>query len=189
MSTEDKTRSFICIDFPSEIIKEVARIQHVLKTHTKFTGKLTELENIHLTLKFLGHTNKQTLEKAKQVFSTINFQVLNLKLHSIGVFNFKNNPKIVWIKVTGNIFKLQKEIDLALSDLFKPEDRFMSHLTIARIKHTKSPKLFSEYVSNIKPKRLSFQIKDFKLKSSNLTPQGPIYKTLKKYRLGCNRPT
>ena len=46
-------RCFICIDFPDEVIKEVARVQEELEK-VKFNGKLTELENLHLTLKFLG---------------------------------------------------------------------------------------------------------------------------------------
>ena len=48
---EKYTRAFICINFPNDVIKEVARIQSLLEN--KFIGKLTELENLHLTLKFL----------------------------------------------------------------------------------------------------------------------------------------
>jgi len=44
--------------------------------------------------------------------------------------------RIAWIKVEGvGIWELQKRIDEALEDLFKKEERFMSHLTIARIKY------------------------------------------------------
>ena len=128
------TRAFISIDFPSEVIKEVARIQSVLNTRANFTGKITELENLHITLKFLGHISKSQLQQVKKLLSTISFPVLNLSLNSCGTFNFRSNPKIIWIKVTGNIHQLQKEIDQVLKPLFKPESRFMSHLTIARIK-------------------------------------------------------
>ena len=78
---------------------------------------------------------------------------------------------------------LQKKIDESLKDLFKPEARFMSHLTIARIKHTKNPKQFQEYISNIKPKPINFQINSFKLMSSQLKSPGPIYSTIQEYQL------
>jgi len=179
-------RSFICVDFPDEVIKEVARIQQIVQKRTHFSGKLTELENLHITFKFLGHIDARKLNKVKLALTKIEFPTLNLKLHSVGTFNFHGKPRIVWIRVTGNIFKLQEQIDLALKNLFKPEERFMSHLTIARIKSTKSPQQFKEYVQNIKPKKIQFSINEFKLKSSNLKPGGPIYTTLKEYNLTKN---
>jgi len=59
----------------------------------------------------------------------------------------------------------------------------MSHLTIARIKYVKNTPGFIDYVSKIKCKNIKFSVNNFKLKSSDLQAQGPIYKTLKKYEL------
>jgi len=174
-------RTFIAIDFPSDIIKEIARIQEII-SKKPFTGKLIELENLHLTLKFLGEVNETLLTKTKQALSTIKFPTLNLQLNHVGTFNYKNKPKIVWIKVTGNIFALQKKIDESLKDLIPTEKRFMSHLTIARIKYVKDKLGFTDYISKIKLKKIKFQVNSFKLKSSDLQAQGPIYTTLKTYR-------
>ncbi|MEK6848613.1 MAG: 2'-5' RNA ligase family protein [Nanoarchaeota archaeon] len=46
-------RCFICVEMPHEAVKEIMRIQGILKK-TNFNGKLIERENLHLTLKFLG---------------------------------------------------------------------------------------------------------------------------------------
>ena len=182
--TENKNlRTFICIDFPSEVIKEVARIQTLIKNKFIFTGKSIELENLHLTLKFLGEIDKNKLEKIKEKLSTIKFPILNLQLSHMGTFSFKRKPRIVWIKINGNIFALQKKIDESLSKLFTKEERFMSHLTIARIKYVKDKSGFIDYVKNIKPKKIKFSVSKFKLKSSELKPTGPIYTTLEKYKL------
>ena len=59
----------------------------------------------------------------------------------------------------------------------------MSHLTIARIKYVKDKPSFINYVSKIKPKQIKFQVDNFKLKSSELKPDGPVYTTLEKYYL------
>jgi len=179
---ENKTRAFICIDFPEEVIKEIARIQTLIeKQH--ITGKLTEPENLHLTLKFLGEVNEVTLLKVKEALSKIEYPLLNLRLGKVGTFSYGKNPKIAWISIFGNIFGLQKEIDKSLSDLFPKEERFMSHLTIARIRHVSDREGFKTYMSKIKPKQIDFSIDNFELKSSELKPLGPIYKIIQEFKL------
>lgn len=178
-----KTRSFICIDFPDEAIKEVARVQQIIQKGMKFTGKLTELENLHLTLKFLGEIEESKLTEVKQKLSEIKFPEFQAKLLNIGTFSYKKDPKIIWIKIgSKEIFELQKQIDLFLEPLFTKEQRFMSHLTIARIKNVKDKIEFNNYIKNIKIKPIKFQINSFFLKSSELKPLGPIYKTIEEYK-------
>ena len=58
----------------------------------------------------------------------------------------------------------------------------MSHLTIARIKYVKDKKEFDNVIKSIHPKKLSFKISKFYLKSSELKPLGPIYMTLEEYK-------
>lgn len=184
MINQDKIRAFIAIEFPDEIIKEVARAQELINNKIKFTGKLTELENLHLTLKFLGEIDENKLKEIKQKLSEIKFSEFQAKLLNIGTFSYKSNPKIVWIKLGGKeIFELQKQIDLALESLFPKESRFMSHLTIARIKNVKDKTAFDNYIRHIRIKSIKFPVNSFFLKSSELKPLGPIYATLEKYEL------
>src|SRR3989338_7270394 len=119
-------RSFICIELGDEAIKEAARVQEILSGE-KFTGKMTELENLHLTLKFLGEIDDEKLEKVKDRLKKIEFKEFEGRLLDAGVFSVRGNPKIVWIKLGGKeIFDLQSKIDEALKDLFPKEERFMS---------------------------------------------------------------
>ncbi len=179
--SEKQIRTFICIDFPDEVVKEVARVQSIV-SKKRFAGKLTELENIHLTLKFLGDISEENIDSIKEILSKIRFPELNLRLSKAGIFSY-NHPRIVWVKVIGNITRLQKEIDNSLEKLFPKEERFMSHLTIARIKHVVDKKSFIDYIEGIKPKKISFRASEFKLKSSELRSPGPVYKTLATYSL------
>ena len=178
----DLVRAFICVDFPSEVIKEVARIQELLENQ-KFTGKLTELENLHVTLKFLGEVAPEKLEKVKEELSKINFPKLRLRLANTGLFSKKGNPRIAWVRINGDILELQKHVDDALAHLFPKEARFMSHLAIARIKHVSDKEAFKDYVKNMGVKQLSFPINSFKLMSSELKSMGPTYKIIKEYKL------
>ena len=177
-------RVFVAIDFPSEVIEEVARIQEVLR-NLKFTGKMTELENLHLTLKFIGEIDLEKLEEVKNKLKNIKFDIFDARLENIGTFSFRGNPRIVWIKVKGKgIFELQKKIDEMMSELgFKLEERFMGHMTIARIKYVKDKETFKKYAGEIGLKDTRFKIDEFKLKESELKMMGPIYTDLEIYKL------
>lgn len=175
---ERQTRAFIAIDFPDEVIKEVARVQE-LAAKKKFQGKMTELENLHLTLKFLGEIDDRKLEEVKKRLTGIKFGGMELKLGKIGVFSFRGNPRIIWIKIEGKaIFELQGKIDEALKGLYEKEERFMSHLTIARVKYAKDKKDFLERMNNISTKAVKFRIDRFKLKKSDLRKMGPVYQDI-----------
>jgi len=177
------TRAFIAITFPDSVIKEIARL-HPLIQNQKFLGKLTELENLHLTLKFLGEVDKKTLEKVKSSLSKISFPPFKTKLGYAGTFSYKKKPRIAWIKIPGKQTQsLQQEIDSTLSDLFQKEERFMSHLTIARIKYVKDNQAFTDFIKNLKVRPIPFEVKEFKLMSSELKPMGPIYETIESYPL------
>ena len=129
------TRAFIAIEFPDSVIKEIARVQELV-SKTKLTGKMTELENLHLTLKFLGEIDDSQVSMVKKRLNEIKFETMKLKLGKIGTFSVRGNPRIVWIKIEGKgIYDLQKKIDLVLKDEgFALEERFMGHLTIARVR-------------------------------------------------------
>jgi 2'-5' RNA ligase len=176
-------RTFIALDLPREIIKEVQGIQKILKKKNLFTGKFTEIENLHLTLKFLGEISDEKSEEIKKRLKEIKSSGFYCEIGEVGVFT-KQFIKIIWIKLNGKgIFNLQKEIDKKLSDLFEPEERFMSHLTIARVKHVSSKKDLLDYLKSVKPSKLKFYCNKFYLKKSELKPEGPEYEDLEEYEL------
>jgi RNA 2',3'-cyclic 3'-phosphodiesterase len=176
------TRAFICVSFPDEVLQETARVQSLLKS-MRFDGKTTEPENLHLTLKFLGEIDESALSKVKEKLAQVKFKPFKSYLEYPGVFSKGNFPSIVWLKVGSvELMELQKQIDSALTGLFKPEKGFMSHLTIARIKSVKDSRAFVEYVKRIVVKRLSFQTIKFTLMSSELGPEGPSYKVIEEYK-------
>jgi len=180
--SEKLTRAFIAIEFSDEVVKEIARVREEVEK-IKFKGKLTELENLHLTLKFLGEIDDLMLEKVKERLKGIKFKEMELKLGEIGSFSIRGNPRIVWIKVEGeSVWELQKKIDDALKDLFKPEERFMSHLTIARVKYVDDKKSFNERVKKIGVREIKFKVKGFKLKKSELRMLGPVYTDIESYK-------
>ena len=180
---EKLIRCFIAIDFPKDIMNEIERVQKELGKKKIWQGKLTERTNLHLTLKFLGEIPESKLEEVKKKLAEIKIPQFHSYLGNLGVFT-PSFIKIVWIHVISKeILELQKLVDEKLKDIFKPESRFMSHLTIARIKKVKDNKLFLEELGKIKAQNMRFKVDDFVLVKSELTEKGPIYTDLERFSL------
>ncbi len=173
-----KVRAFISIDIPEKIRKEIQKIQSKIPD---FKGKLTEPVNLHLTLKFLGEIDEEILAEVRRRLKEIKLKSFETRISEIGTFSSKH-IRIVWLKLE-NCKRLQKEIDKKLTRIFREEERFMSHLTIARVKSLKNRDFFLKGLKKIGTPELKFQVKKFNLKKSTLTSEGPVYEAIEEYDL------
>lgn len=174
-------RCFIALDLPREVMNHIRDIQNNIRKQNLFTGKFVDLETLHLTLKFLGEIGEEEVEKVKERLREIKFSEFEVELGEVGVFS-KKFLKIIWIKLKG-ADKLQKEVDDVLKDEFQPEFRFMSHITIARVKKVGDRNKLIGYLKHIKPKKMRFKVDKFFLKKSELDSEGPVYMDLEEYNL------
>jgi 2'-5' RNA ligase len=178
-----KHRCFIAFNLPKEFITEIKRLQELIREKKFFTGKFTEPENIHLTMKFLGEIDEKKIPEVKKKLESIKMKRFDMRLGELGIFS-KRMIRILWIKLEGaDVLKLQKEIDMALEGMFEEEERFMSHITIARIKHVNNKREFLDYLANTIPKKFSGMAESFSLMESELMPDGPKYTELGRYNL------
>jgi len=182
-----KFRGFIAIDIESSSkIKELIR-------DLKNSGaniKIVEPENMHITLKFLGDTDEELIEKIKEIMkkSVVNIDPFELKLKSTGVFPNENYIKVIWVGLEQyeKIKEIAKTIDEKLSKIgFKKEKReFSPHLTIGRLRSGKNKDKILHILNKYKDAEFnSFKIKSIKLIKSELTSKGPIYTTLEEVKI------
>lgn len=183
MEKEKLIRCFIALELSREAISYIEELQNLLKRKNLFAGKFTEPENLHLTLKFLGEIPEEKVKEVQKILKKVKFKGFEASLSDVGVFINKYNS-ILWIKLNGQgIWDLQKLIDDPLENLkIIPEERFMSHITIARMKKIFSKEEFLSYVKNIKTKKVSFKVKEFILKKSELKPEGPVYENIESFK-------
>jgi len=166
-------RAFIAVDIPEDARKEIRKIQKELP---EFRGKLTEKENLHLTLKFLGEIDESKAGEVKKILKEVKEKRFKAEVDEIGFFS-EEVIRIVWLHLSG-CENLQKKIDEKLKNLFSKEKRFMSHLTIARVKSVKDKKEFLKKLGKIKIGKIAFEVSEFKLKKSTLTAEKPVYEDL-----------
>ena len=174
----EKTRCFVSVELPVEAVEEIKRVQSEIKD--LFVGKLTNPENLHLTLKFLGELSDEQMEAVKNCLNDLDLQSFEAELGEVGVFS-EQFIRIIWVKLEG--IKIQEAIDESLAELFDKEQRFMSHVTIARVKNVEDKEKLLNALNNIKINKVKFKVNKFYLKKSELSNKGPVYTTIEEYDL------
>jgi|SRR3989338_1727471 len=168
-------RLFIAVDF-NELNDCFAELQKLLPKN----AKLSLTKTFHVTLKFLGEVQPDKVEDVIDKLKNIKFEWFSVFLDSVGIFPTENYIRIVWvsIKPEDKMLELQKQIDDALSKMFKKEKGFKAHITMARVKYSADKKVFVEQIKKIKVESKRIDVKDFRLIKSTLAPKGPIYEDL-----------
>lgn len=178
-------RTFVSIDLPDNIKDNLYEIEK----NINIDGiKLVKRDNLHITLKFIGEVSQIKIDEIIQNLFNICFKPFKLKIESLGAFPTEKNARIVWIGAKGDdIFPLVDSIETELKKLkFKTDERFHPHITIARVKKQNKDikdriKKFLDDNRNIEVG--SVLVDNFRLKKSTLTGKGPIYETIKEFKM------
>jgi RNA 2',3'-cyclic 3'-phosphodiesterase len=148
-------RLFVALDLPPDVplvsaVPLVPDVPYANDVRHKLTGLLVELkdqcpgvrwvrpENIHVTLKFIGHVDPAKVNNILHALETIHSdQPVEIEFRGMGFFPNDRRPRVVWCGVQGspNLAKLAQDIEAALAPLgIERETRaYTPHLTLARI--------------------------------------------------------
>ncbi|MEM4134156.1 MAG: RNA 2',3'-cyclic phosphodiesterase [Candidatus Micrarchaeia archaeon] len=176
-------RAFIAVEIPNEIKERLIQLQEEIRSRFKKEVKMVEPENLHFTLRFFPEIDENAAEKIKGIIKNIEFDAFEIKCRGLGVFPNENYIRVVWVggDSNGKLEEIEKMLSERLAAIgFKKEkdEKFVAHLTLARVKQKIK---FKEFLEKYKEQDFgSFTInKDMiKLKKSQLTPKGPIYSDL-----------
>lgn len=96
-----------------------------------------DVENYHLTLRFIGDVDGRTADDLVHALDRIRFPAFTLGLASVGSFGAKK-PHAIWAGTTPcpELFALQGEVAKACNRIQVPPDprKFAPHVTVARLK-------------------------------------------------------
>ena len=174
-------RLFIAIELPAELDEKINEVKKKLDTGS---AKITLTKDNHLTLKFLGEVEDDKVDALKEALKKVEFGSYKTKLDKTGVFPNENNIRVIWIgvKPEKETIELKKKIDDALKELnFKDDFEYKPHITLARVKFVKDKEKLKQLLGKLEFEDSEFEVKEFKLIKSELTPDGPEYTNLEAF--------
>jgi RNA 2',3'-cyclic 3'-phosphodiesterase len=180
-------RLFTAIDLPEDILRRLDRLLSTLRPEALI--KWSPLDNLHVTLKFIGEWPAERALEIENALSTLvprsRFEV---EVRDLGWFPNERSPRVLWAGVHGGpgLGQLARDTEEVLATLGIPrEDRtFAPHLTLARIKNAVPLNPLRAKVSELQPAAMgSFNVSSFCLYRSDPGSQASIYRKLRIFNL------
>lgn len=179
-----KLRTFICFELPVHVIETLAELQESLRPLSGGV-RWTRPKGIHLTLKFLGDVDEESLPAVAQAVKVAASSTSAFDIQVIGAGAFPNikRPRVFWVGVSepsGELQRLQERIETALQPLgFERETRkFSPHLTIGRVKFADHLKRITDFFETEPLAPVSFSADELVIMKSELKPGGAVYTPL-----------
>lgn len=186
----DVIRCFIAIELSLEIKIALQKIKDELMPKIP-NVKWTQPDNIHLTLKFLGHISVNTVESVKTILEDLakNTKPFTIRLSSPGAFPSFGSPRVIWAGIDkGNEESINLagciEEKAALIGIEKENRAFHPHLTLARINFLKDKKALKNAFSSLNIPPVEMTASGLTLFQSTLTREGAIYTILDEIKFG-----
>ncbi|MDG6918906.1 MAG: RNA 2',3'-cyclic phosphodiesterase [Nitrososphaerota archaeon] len=181
-------RLFVALDLPGPVLDALVRFQREL-TATGADIKQVERENLHFTVKFLGEVTEAAAAEAKSRLAALPSHGAEVELKGVGAFPDRLRPRVVWAGVSRAdsllIEPIAKEVSAALAGIGESDTRrFQAHVTLARVRSPKNTRGLSARIGEASEASFGpVKLTELKLKSSRLTPAGPVYTDIGVYRL------
>jgi 2'-5' RNA ligase len=182
-------RLFVSVDLDG-LGDEVRRVQELLSDASGL--RLTDPEQTHVTLKFLGDTDENKLPELTtelgRAIDDSGVEPFEMTVGGLGVFPHLEYISVVWVGVQEGgdaLTSLHEHIEDRTTALgYDREDHeFTPHATIARMDHAGGKELVQDVVENRDPDVGTLSVAELRLKESNLTPDGPEYSTVERFPL------
>ena len=152
--------------------------------------KWTRIDNIHITLVFLGDTDEGKISGIRSMLKEVcaGSGKFYLSLKGCGVFRNLNDPRILWTGIdhSDKLAQLNEIIVNGLKKLsIKMEDRpYNPHLTIGRIKDVSDRDLLKSLLDRFENSKIqTVPVNEVILYESTLLQTGPVYQPIEKFDL------
>ena len=182
-------RAFIAIDLTPEIVQHLEQVSTQLKNRLEGVPvRWVPVDNIHLTLKFLGDVSLANVEMLKKILQTEvdGHHAFEISVGGLGAFPSPRRPRVVWVGVEApaELIAVQNGVENAMARLgYAREERpFSPHLTLGRVSRNavgRDERLIGESIEAIKLGFLGVaRVNEVHLYKSDLQPNGAVYTRL-----------
>ncbi len=182
-------RAFIAINISPEIVQRLKAISKDLQASLKGVPvRWVPVENIHITLKFLGDVSESNLDLLKEMIEseTARHAQLEISAGELGAFPSIRRPRVLWVNVQAppELITLQRAIDIETARLgYDREDRpFSPHLTLGRVSRNATSGDAHRISEVLEAYMLGYigaaRIREVVLYRSDLYPSGAVYTSI-----------
>jgi RNA 2',3'-cyclic 3'-phosphodiesterase len=184
MNAEPKRRLFVAIELPEAVRTAIEDLVRPLRSLDGL--RWVPLENLHLTLAFLGWVETETIGAIEERLAraAAGAQSFEARLAGAGRFPERGKARVLWVgfdDAAGSLTELAGDVQGVLEDLFELEDRpFRPHVTVARARRPVAVTL----PPAVPARPQAFAVTAMTLFRSHLGGDHARYEALQRWRLG-----
>jgi len=181
-------RAFLAFETSPEVVDRLVEVEEELRG-TRADLKLVEKENLHFSVKFLGEIPDALVAEIDRRVGALKISRMDVGVHGLGAFPDLRRPRVVWAGVSEKdrqaVVASATGLIKALEGVGESDDRpYHPHITLGRVRSPRNQEaLVSVITENSNLDFGSSTVVALKLKSSTLTPNGPIYRDVREYPL------
>ncbi|MEM8570244.1 MAG: RNA 2',3'-cyclic phosphodiesterase [Pseudomonadota bacterium] len=178
-------RAFVAIHLPDVVAHEVVALQAGLPA-----GRPVPMENLHMTLSFLGEHQGPIVEDVHHALSEIQLPRFELRLEGVDAFG-NGRVRLLCARAapSSSLSHLHASVLQAvrLAGLDRPRQKFLPHVTLARCggkgASGEDAQKLREFAASKTGFRSGFKVEGFALVRSHLGQGNPHYEDLAEYPL------
>ena len=184
-------RLFVALEIPDQVrdgfAALIAELRGADSSFSKSRARWVRPENLHVTLKFIGHVDSGKLDAIRAALAEVRLDnPVELRFRGLGFFPNGKRPRVFWagIEASPNLAPLAGEIEARLAKVgISGETReFAPHLTLARFE----PPGISDGLSAIAQENVAREFGtvrtgEFHLFESKTKPSGAEYARLQSF--------
>jgi 2'-5' RNA ligase len=181
-------RLFIAVEIPAELQQKVYKETAKLRSELGSLVRWVAVENMHLTLRFLGDVSPSNVEFLMRMLRNEAEAVpcFNIQLTGLGSFPNLRRPRVIYIGIQAPaaLDTLQRAIESATRRLgYESEERpFSAHLTLGRVKQNATASDQQKIRRALESTRVDLlaraRVDSVHLFKSDLKPSGSVYTRL-----------
>ena len=186
----DSIRCFVAIEIPERIQAILSEVQSAFRPRIQ-KASWTRRGNFHLTLKFLGDVDENSINDINSTVEEIveNDQPFCIEIGGIGTFPNLYRPRVLWVGLTQGAKETTTLANTIVCELkkfgFSNDRRFHPHFTLARIRENINMKAHTEIFNKFETiAGTMMDVRHISLVRSELHPSGAVYTPLHIYSLG-----
>ena len=172
-------RAFVAVEVP-EVVGSLVKFQEEISA-TGADLKLVERENLHFTILFLGEIAESQAAEARSRLARLSLEGGIVEVKGAGAFPSPGRPKVVWAGVSAEherlVASVAEGVRGALAGIGEKDDRpFRAHITLGRARSSRNSNELAGLLRENEGRSFgTAKLSGFRLKSSVLTPGGPVY--------------